>query len=62
MVTPILQRLGSSSHSTWLSQQTAWLQGLIAQFPKNALPTASSRRQGIVMSFCERGVETAAAL
>lgn len=53
MVTPILQRLGSLSRSTWLSQQTAWLQGLIAQLLKNAIPTASSRRQGILMSFCD---------
>jgi hypothetical protein len=53
MVTPILQSLGSLSRSTWLSQQTAWLQGLIAQLLKNAIPTASSRRQGILMSFCD---------
>lgn len=54
MVTPILQRLGSLSHSTWLSQQTAWLQGLITQLLKNAVLTASSsRRQGTVMAFCD---------
>lgn len=50
MVTPSLQRLGSLSHSTWLSQQTAWLQGLIARLLKNA---ASSRRPGLGMSVCD---------
>lgn len=53
MVTLILQMLGSLPHSTWPSQQTAWLQGLITQLLKNAVLTVSSRRQGTVMFFCD---------
>lgn len=43
MVTPILWRLGGLSHCTWLSQQTAWLQGLITQLLKNAVLTLEGK-------------------